>query len=57
MKENDFKWLKKHPYKSQVGFMMFLLKSFCKKKKKKKNLGTATQMTVYLLGGQNQKMV
>ena len=34
MKENDFKWLKKHPYKSQVGFMMFLLKSFCKKKKK-----------------------
>ena len=35
MKENDFKWLKKHPYKSQVGFMMFLLKSFCKKKKKK----------------------
>ena len=56
MKENDFKWLKKHPYKSQVGFMMFLLKSFCKKKKKK-ILGTATQMTVYLLGGQNQKMV
>ena len=52
MKENDFKWLKKHPYKSQVGFMMFLLKSFCKKKKK-----ILSQMTVYLLGGQNQKMV
>ena len=35
MKENNFNWLKKHPYKSHMGFMMFLSKSFCKKKKKK----------------------
>ena len=38
-----------------VIYDVFVKKVFVKKKKK--ILGTATQMTVYLLGGQNQKMV